>query len=885
MPLAAGTKLGPYEILAPIGAGGMGEVYRAKDTRLGRDVAVKVLPAALSSSAELRQRLEREAKTISQLSHAHICALFDVGRENDVEFLVMEFLEGETLADRLGKGAIPTDQALRIGIEILGALDAAHRQGIVHRDLKPGNVMLTKSGVKLLDFGLAKLAATPPETAISQATSLPTALQQSQPLTTRGTILGTFQYMAPEQLEGRDADGRSDIFAFGCVLYEMLTGRKAFTGASQASLIGSIMNSDPAPISSIQPMIPASLDRIVKGCLAKEPEHRWSTAHDVMLQLQWIAEGGSQAGVPAPVVARRKNREKLAWGLLAAALVAAAVLAAGFVKRAPKSAPLVRFDIVPAPEIATMDVPRISPDGKLLAFDATDMEGKARIWVRPLSSLTAQPLMGTEGGVRPFWSPDSRYLGFIADGVLKKVDVSGGPPTKICDAPGGSDGTWSSEGVILFDGTGTDPIYRVSAAGGTKTVAVVQDPAKKETTVGWPQFLPDGKHYIYLLTGEKPEDSAYWIASIDSAEKTKLAPAQTLVQYAPPGYLLFVRDRTLVAQPFDASARKITGEAVPLAEKIGTDNVGLARFSVSNNGVLAYRTGETGGRLVWRDRSGKESELIGEPGDYTNPTPSPSGDRLAYGLTDSRSVKNDIWIRDLARGVSSRFTLGPGNNYRSVWSPDGGTIVFTSDRTGALDLYEKSTRGAGEEKLLLHTEEPKSAASWSPDGKYLAFASRNSKTQWDLWALPMTGDKKPIPIAVTPFTETTPMFSPDGKYVAYVSNESGREEIYVQTFPEPGGKWQVSNGGGSDPSWRGDGKELYYRSADQKLMSVEVRGGADFQAGVPQTLYSIRVRPGAPRNKDAPAADGQRFVFASPLGRDAMSPTTIVLNWPQGMGK
>ncbi len=585
MTLSAGTRLGPYEIVAPIGAGGMGEVYRAKDTRLGRDVAVKVLPAAMSSSAELRQRLEREAKTISQLSHSHICTLFDVGHQDGTDYLVMEYLEGETLADRLARGAVPTDQALRIGIEILQALDAAHRQGIVHRDLKPGNVMLTKSGVKLLDFGLAKLAAPPPESAISQATSLPTALQQSQPLTTRGTILGTFQYMAPEQLEGRDADGRSDIFAFGCVLYEMLTGRKAFSGASQASLIGSIMNSDPAPISSIQPMIPASLDRIVKGCLAKEPEHRWSTAHDVMLQLQWIAEGGSQAGVPAPVVARRKSRERLAWGLMAAALVAAAVLAIGYARRAPKPAPLVRFDIVPPPEVATMDVPRISPDGRLLAFDATDMEGKQKIWVRPLNALTAQPLMGTDGGVRPFWSPDSRYIGFMADGVLKKVDVTGGPPTKICDAAGGSDGTWSPEGVILFDGTGPDPIWKVPAAGGTRVLAVVQDPAKKETTVGWPQFLSDGRHYIYLVTGEKPEDSAYWIASIDSAEKTKLAPAQTLVQYAPPGYLLFVRDRTLVAQPFDAARRKITGEAVPLAEKIGTDNAGLARFSVSNDGV------------------------------------------------------------------------------------------------------------------------------------------------------------------------------------------------------------------------------------------------------------------------------------------------------------
>ncbi|MEP6995567.1 MAG: protein kinase, partial [Acidobacteriota bacterium] len=858
MTMETGARLGPYEILGPIGAGGMGEVYRARDTRLGRDVAVKVLPAHLSSSPELRQRLEREAKTISQLSHSHICTLHDIGHQDGVDYLVMEFLEGETLADRLSKGALPVDQALKIGIEIAGALDAAHKNGIVHRDLKPGNVMLTKSGVKLLDFGLAKLAAAPAAPS-STATSLQTALQESQPLTTRGTILGTFQYMAPEQLEGGEADARSDIFAFGCVLYEMLTGQKAFTGKSQASLIGAIMGSDPPPISSIQPMIPASLDRIVKGCLAKEPEHRWSTAHDVMLQLQWIAEGGSMAGVPAPVVARRKNREKLAWGLLAATLLAAAALAVGYVRRAPRPVPLVRFDIVPPPEIATLDVPRISPDGRLLAFDATDMEGKARIWVRALNALTAQPLAGTDGGARPFWSPDSRYVAFIAEGVMKKVDVTGGPPTKICDAPGGSDGTWSPEGVILWDGTGQDPLYRVSAAGGARAAAVKLDAARKETSVGWPQFLPDGKHFIYLVTGEKPEDSAYWIGSIDSSEKKMLSPAQTLVQYAPPGYLLFVRDRTLVAQPFDASSLKIKGEAVPLAEKIGTDNVGLARFSVSNNGVLAYRTGETGGRLLWRDRAGRELDTLGDPGDYANPALSPTGDRLAFNLADSHSGKTDIWIRDLARGVNSRFTLGAGNNNRPVWSPDASTIVFGSDRGGAFDLYQKVVKGAGEEKLLLHSADPKSAASWTKDGRYIAYTSLSPKTLADLWALPTFGDKKSIPIAVTPFTELNPVFSPDGHYVVYVSNESGRDEIYVQTFPDPGGKWQVSNGGGSDPSWRGDVKELYYRSPDQKLMAVEIRPGAEFQAGVPQALFPIRIRVGNPRNKYAPSQDGQRF--------------------------
>jgi Tol biopolymer transport system component len=634
-------------------------------------------------------------------------------------------------------------------------------------------------------------------------------------------------------------------------------------------------------------MIPASLERIVKGCLAKEPEHRWSTAHDVMLQLQWIAEGGSLAGVPAPVVARRKNREKLAWVVAAAAILGMAAFAWGFVRRRPAPAPLVRFDLVPPPEVATMDVPRISPDGRYLAFDATDMEGKARIWIRPMSSLTAQPLMGTDGGVRPFWSPDSRYIGFIADGVMKKVDVTGGPPTKICDAPGGSDGTWSPAGVILWDGTGTDPLYRVSAAGGTRAVAVPLDTAKKQTSVGWPQFLPDGKHFIYMVTGEKPEDSAYWIGSIDSAEKKMLAPAQTLVEYAPPGYLLFVRDRTLVAQPFDASALKITGEAVPLAEKIGTDNVGLARFSVSTGGVLAYRTGETGGRLLWRDRAGRELDTLGEPGDYANPTLSPSGDRVAFNLTDAGTAKGDIWIRDLARGVNSRFTLGAGNNVRPVWSPDGSSIVFSSDRgAGVFDLYEKAVRGAGEEKLLLHSDDPKWSASWTSDGKYIAYLTRNPKTQFDLWALPTFGDKKPVAIAVSPFGETSPAFSPDSRHVAYVSNESGRDEIYVQTFPETGGKWQVSNGGGSDPSWRGDGKELYYRSPDQKLMAVEIKtAGNDVQAGVPQALFAIRIRPGNPRNKYAPSADGQRFMIAAPLGRDAMSPTTIVLSWPAGLGK
>ena len=882
MTIPAGTRLGPYEIAAPIGAGGMGEVYRAKDTRLGRDVAVKVLPAHMSSSPELRQRLDREAKTISQLSHPHICTLHDVGHQDGTDYLVMELLEGETLADRLGRGPIPLDQALRIGIEIAGALDAAHRQGIVHRDLKPGNVMLTKSGVKLLDFGLAKLAA---PSQVSQVTSIPTALQESHPLTSRGTILGTFQYMSPEQLEGKDADARSDIFAFGCVLYEMLTGRKAFSGKSQASLIGSIMTSEPAPISSIQPMTPPAVDRLVKGCLAKEPEHRWSTAHDVMLQLQWIAEGGSAAGLPAPVAARRRSREKLAWGVAAALLLISAALAWGFVRRAPQPPRVVRFEVANPPGVTNVDAPKISPDGKMLAFNATDAAGKTQIWIRPLNALTAQPLPGTEGTRRPFWSPDSRFLGFVADGKLKKIDVTGGPPTKICDVPTGVDGTWSPEGVILLDGTGPDPIYRIPAAGGTPVVAAKADPARKEIQVGWPEFLPDGRHFIYLAANQKQDQTAYRIGSLDSSETKPFAPAQSMLVYAPQGYLLFLKDRTLMAQPFDAKAVKTTGEAMPLAEQIGTDAVGLARFSISRDGVLAYRTGESGGRLLWMDRSGKELDTLGDPADYQDPDFSPTGDRLAFDITDIRGGKSDIWIRDLSRGVNSRFTFDPVNAFAGVWSPRGDYIVYTSDREGAFAIYQKATSGSGEEKLLLKSDVIVVPISFSPDGRFLAYQRQDPKTNWDILLLPMTGEAKPVVLRATPFRDVVPRFSPDGRFIAYVSNESGRNEVYVQSYPGPGRTWQISTAGGGDPQWRRDGKELYYRALDQKLMAVEIRVGDELEPGLPQVLFQTRVSTGLASTKYVPDRTGQNFLFVAPLGRDAMTPTTVVLNWFAGLGK
>jgi len=623
----------------------------------------------------------------------------------------------------------------------------------------------------------------------------------------------------------------------------------------------------------------------VKGCLAKEPEHRWSTAHDVMLQLQWIAEGGSAAGLPAPVAARRRSREKLAWGVAAALLLISAALAWGFVRRAPQPPRVVRFEVANPPGVTNVDAPKISPDGKMLAFNATDAAGKTQIWIRPLNALTAQPLPGTEGTRRPFWSPDSRFLGFVADGKLKKIDVTGGPPTKICDVPTGVDGTWSPEGVILLDGTGPDPIYRIPAAGGTPVVAAKADPARKEVQVGWPEFLPDGRHFIYLAANQKQDQTAYRIGSLDSSETKPFAPAQSMLVYAPQGYLLFLKDRTLMAQPFDAKAVKTTGEAMPLAEQIGTDAVGLARFSISRDGVLAYRTGESGGRLLWMDRSGKELDTLGDPADYQDPDFSPTGDRLAFDITDIRGGKSDIWIRDLSRGVNSRFTFDPVNAFAGVWSPRGDYIVYTSDREGAFAIYQKATSGSGEEKLLLKSDVIVVPISFSPDGRFLAYQRQDPKTNWDILLLPMTGEAKPVVLRATPFRDVVPRFSPDGRFIAYVSNESGRNEVYVQSYPGPGRTWQISTAGGGDPQWRRDGKELYYRALDQKLMAVEIRVGDELEPGLPQVLFQTRVSTGLASTKYVPDRTGQKFLFVAPLGRDAMTPTTVVLNWFAGLGK
>jgi Tol biopolymer transport system component/tRNA A-37 threonylcarbamoyl transferase component Bud32 len=884
MTLASGTRLGPYELLAPVGAGGMGEVYRAKDTRLDRTVAVKVLPEHLSSSAESRQRFEREAKTISQLSHPHICALYDVGNQDGVEFLVMEYLEGETLSDRLLKGPLAFDQVLRYGIEMADALDKAHRQGIVHRDLKPGNVMLTKSGVKLLDFGLAKAVAVPGTASGAALTALPT--QMGSNLTQEGTILGTFQYMAPEQLEGREADSRTDIFAFGCVLYEMATGRKAFSGNSQASLISSIMGSEPPAVSTIAPMTPPAFDRVVRTCLAKDADDRWQTAHDVMLELKWVAEGGSAAGLPAPVVARRRNRERVAW---TAAAILFVLLSASLllVPRKAPSAPSVLRTSVLVPEKQFIRFLTLSPNGRRLAFVAAPPGGKRSLWVRPLDGLSAAALDGTENADFPFWSPDSGSIGFFADGKLKRVDAAGGAVVTLCDtSPNGLGGTWSRDGTILF-GLPSRPIHRVADSGGASEPVTKLDTSRRETTHRYPHFLPDGRHFVYLaanLAGA-PDDPANRIkvGSLDGGADRPVLPASSNAVYVS-GRLLFVREGNLLAQKFDPKKLATSGSPQPIAQRVAMSDFfwrwGL--FSATENGLVAYSSAlQTSSRLVWLDRFGREAGSVGEPAPFvSSPRLSPDGRLLAVTILDSALNKPDVWLYDLSRSVRTRLTSGPSENSVPVWSPDGSRIVFTTDRKHQGDLYAKPVTGHGGEGPFLEGEGQRFADDWSPDGRFLAVEIREPRGERRvaLSVVPASGEKTPKVFFQRSTDVGEARFSPDGRWIAYTSEESGRSEVYLGAFPGPGAGFQVSPSGGGAPRWRRDGRELFYLAEDGALMAVEVR-----TAGAPETGVSRKLFEPHPQALDYDvSSDGQRFLIVA-SGAESSPPITLVQNWTAGL--
>ncbi len=878
-----GTKLGPYEVIAPLGAGGMGEVYRAKDTRLDRSVAIKVLPQHLSSAPEIRARFEREARAVSSLNHPHICTLHDVGHQDGIDYLVMELVEGETLAQRLERGPLPTEQLLKIGIEIADALDRAHRSGIVHRDLKPGNIMLTKSGAKLMDFGLARAAGLGPSP--SDLTQSPT---MSQPLTAEGTVIGTFQYMAPEQLEGKDADARTDIFSFGTVLYEMATGKKAFQGRSQASLITAIMSAEPPPISTVAPMAPPALERVVRACLAKDPDDRISTAHDVKLQLEWIRDAGSQAGVPAPIAVRRKNRERLAWGVAAVAVLSAMAAIVPQLVRRPMEKRVMRFTVTAPPNVTPSTDPAsvaISPDGHAVAFLATDTSGTQRIWIRPLESLTAQAIEGTENATLPFWSPDSRNIGFFAEGKLKKVSAGGGAPEVLCDASDGRGGTWSKDGVIVFAPVATGPLMRVAADGGQPVEVLRPDSTRHETALRFPRFLPDGKHFMFVSLPPHQGSFDVFLGSIDSKERKRLLASEAAPVYAAPSHLILVRNGRMMAQRFDSRGLKLSGEPIAFAAAPPPGPMaGAGVVSASENDILAHSAaGLANTQLVWFDRSGKPQGTVSLPrGRYEDLAISPDGQRVVVERRSS-AASADLWMVDLSRGLATRFTFESASFVGSpVWSPDGNRVAFNSNRAGAIDVYQKSVGGSAEEEPVLVSRIAfKNLNQWSPDGRYLVFEQPDPATGWDVWLLPMEGDKKPIPYLRSRFNEHGGQISPDGHWMAYFSDESGRNEVYVQSFPTPGNKYQVSTSGGGGPNWSRDGKEMIFAGADGSAMIVNVETQPAFKASTPQVL--LKVRQDAVGGAGSP--DLQRFIVVLPVGEAAPTSIVLDLNWTAALKK
>ncbi|MDQ6892993.1 MAG: serine/threonine-protein kinase [Acidobacteriota bacterium] len=874
MTLAAGSRLGPYEILAPVGAGGMGEVYRARDTRLERTVAVKVLPAHLSDSPGVRERFEREARTISQLSHPHICAIYDVGHSDGTAYLVMEYLEGETLAERLTNGPLPPEQTVRYGIEIADALDRAHRTGIVHRDLKPGNVMLTGSGVKLLDFGLAKVFS--PGTSQQNLTGLPTQAN----LTQEGTILGTLQYMAPEQLEAKNADARTDIFAFGALLYEMATGRKAFAGSSQASLIGAILHTEPPPLLAVQPMSPPGLERVVNRCLAKQPERRWQSARDIVLELEDVRD---KPGTPAAESLPARRRWRGAAGWAAAAVLLAALLGSLLLRGhrgGPPPASRLRFAIAPPTGAAFQGMPAISPDGKKLAFIATTSDGRDFLYIRPLDSLEARRLEGTDGASYPFWSPDGRSLAFFAQGKLVRVDASGGSPIILCAAPNPRGGTWGSRGTIVFAINAGGEVHRVGENGG-RSASLPHLVARPQETNRWPSFLPDGQHFLYFVLAGDPKSSGTYMGALDSKETLRLGSADGGGLYAAPGFLLFRSGDRLMAQRFDPERRVVNGEAFPVVEQIRWNGVATAALaaSASDTGLLVYQTGgATASRLELYDRAGRELQAIGSPGAYWEPALSPDARRLAVPRFDLEGIGGAIWAGDLERGSLFRLSSQAPIAATPLWSADGQRIIYSVFPSG--EVYVRDAGGAEAERLLFRSPGFTPLDDWSRDGRLIFYELIDwRRFHNDVWVRDMqTGQSRPVLQAK--FNQYGARLSPDGAWLAYQSDESGVSEIFVRSFPESRERRQVSSGGGSQPRWRGDGRELFYISPDSKLMAVEFGTGPLLEAGLARALFQTRILPLIEaRNHYDAAADGQRFVVNSRRPEDASLPIVVVGGW------
>jgi Serine/threonine protein kinase len=850
MSLISGTKLGPYEIQSPLGAGGMGEVYRANDTRLDRTVAIKVLASHLSSSPELKQRMEREARSISALNHPSICHLYDIGSQDGIDYLVMEFLEGETLADRLRKGAMPINEVFKIAIAVAEALAVAHRQGIVHRDLKPGNIMLTQTGAKLMDFGLAKplgaensgvtSGTVPSFTAIATMSS-PSPLS---PLTSAGSIVGTIQYMSPEQIEGKEADARSDIFAFGAVLYEMVVGKRPFSGKSQISLASSILESDPQPVSEIKPQIPKGLEHIITTCLQKNPEERFQTAHDIRLELQWIASERPAAVSPATAVQPASlRRERIAWLSALLAILILAALIAFFLSRSRRPEQVIRT-VLDAPEKATLNLtgdnagpPVLSPSGQMIAFSAVGADRKSTIWVRAMNSLETRALPETTGAVFPFWSPDGNSIGFFEEGKLKTIDLNGGSVQEVANVQLGRGGAWGADGVIVFSSGPNSPLWRASANGGSSATPFTKIDVTQHTSHRWPFFLPDGKHLLYSAIHHDPSKSgnnAIYFATADGKENRLLLRSQSNAVYAR-GYLLFARGDQLMAQSFDAAKGVLSGQPIAIAKGVMND---FATWhmdaSAAENGLLVFASGGSGQlQLVWMDRARKPITTIADKfADLQRATLSPLGDRIAMQLDVGIT---DIWVLDLARGVRTRLTFGPIANNYPIWSPDGKWIAYMTRHGDGFVILRKHSDGSGAEESLITDTNRIFPECWTRDGKTLIY-TRHPEGESELWGLPLEGERKPVQIAAK---ANWGRLSPDGRWLAYVSSESEAPAVDVVAYGGGQGKWQVSANSGFQPQWSADGKELYYMTTSYDLYAVPVKevGGA-LQFGAPEILIS-----------------------------------------------
>jgi Tol biopolymer transport system component len=872
----------------------MGEVYRAKDTRLERTVAIKVLPSHLAGDAESKQRMEREARAISALQHANICTLHDIGSQDGTEFLVMEYLEGQTLASRLEKGPLPLEQVVKIGVEIADALEKAHQQGIIHRDLKPANIMLTKAGAKLMDFGLAKpspaivsqaVGASTPSMPTMTVAQLTSAVSQ---VTQKGTVVGTFQYMAPEVLQGAQADARSDLFSFGCVLYEMVTGRRAFEGKSQLSVFTAILENEPAPIRNHQPLAPPMLDLLVRGCLAKDPAERVQSAHDVALQLRWVSTLRTAPAEAAPSATPTARR--LGWWAALAAAVAIGIIAGLLLHRPAPALGTVRAVINPPPDAhfrLTSDLagpPVLSPDGAYLAFTALGPDGKISLWVRPMDAPDAHQLSDTNDAIFPFWSPDSRSLGFFANGKLRTIDVNGTTAQTVCDAQLGRGGTWSSSGVIVFSPSPIGALLQVSASGGSPTPFTKLDTARYSSH-RWPLFLPDGKHLLYYALNHDPSqisNNGIFYASLDGRENHLLLHSQSNGIYAD-GFLLFSRGDQLMAQPFDPSKGELHGEPQTVSSGVLNDaSTWRTSASATNTGLLTFGSGTSGGiELVWMDRTGKQVGLAADNlQNLQFAGLSPKGDRVALQID---SGMNDVWSLDLARGVRTRLTFGPIGNTVPVWSPDGKWIAYGSLRSSGSGIYRRPADGSGTEELLVAdpTGNIFAPTDWSRDGKTLIY-SPNVLTQKEdgIWAVSLEGDR--VPRKLLPHGANATL-SPDGRWLAYTSTESGRNEIYVEAFGGGTGKWQVSPDLGQVPHWSADGKELFYFDGNQSLVAVPVKSAGDaLEFGAPQVLISRWTILTTPFFSVSP--DGKKFLMER-MSQQVSQPVTVITNFTAGLKK